>query len=323
MPSRIDIVFLIIIILLIVLLVNNPNEYYIEKNENDILCDSETVLNCFYKNYKNINKLNRPKVFIHISNEKNERNWINFGSRTTTDLNLDICELCIESVINNLVDKYDIILYTNDDAKKIIDDEKDYLSNIENIDLLSGIDLEQWEEYCKFRILHKYGGIVMSPYFLFSKCPANSLLNPKTLTVCSILNEGINSLNKKVIPSKNFMILAPKKDKHVVLYLNYLRQLCYHSYGADNKFFDRSFESLLSVNTISPEQIGVLDHNNKPIYTENILSTQKIILNPSNFCLFINIDLLKKNRKYGWILKMNKKQIKESNFFLAKYSNLI
>ena len=46
---------------------------------------------------------------------------------------------------------YDIILYTNQDISKMIDEEDDILCNIKNVNLLSGQDLKQWEEYCKFK----------------------------------------------------------------------------------------------------------------------------------------------------------------------------
>ena len=78
-------------------------------------------------------------------------------------------------------------------------------------------------------------------------------------------------------------------------------------------------EHLLNLNSLSPQDIGIADSNNREIHIENILSSENIKLSSSNFCLFVNIDLLKKNRKYVWILKMNKDQIKESNFFLANY----
>uniref|UniRef100_A0AB39JEF0 Uncharacterized protein n=1 Tax=Florenciella sp. virus SA2 TaxID=3240092 RepID=A0AB39JEF0_9VIRU len=319
MASRIDIVFLIIIILLIILVVYNPNQYCVVKNEKTPLCRSEKISNCFYKNYNDIDKLTRPKVFIHISDERNERNWINFGSRTTTDLNLGVCELCIETTIDSLICNYDIILYTNDDVKHIVNDKDDYLCNIENVELLSGTDLKQWESYCRFRILYKYGGIVMSPCFLFSKTPSNSVCDVKQLTVCNTLNEGLNSSNERIISTGDFMILAPEKDKYVKIYLDYLKQLCYHFYTSDSKYFDKNMEHLLNLNSLSPQDIGIADSNNREIHIENILSSENIKLSSSNFCLFVNIDLLKKNRKYGWILKMNKDQIKESNFFLANY----
>ena len=55
--------------------------------------------------------------------------------------------------------------------RKLINETDDELCNIKNVGLLCGQDLKQWEEYCKFKIIHKYGGVVMKPHFLFSECP--------------------------------------------------------------------------------------------------------------------------------------------------------
>ena len=50
---------------------------------------------------------------------------------------------------------------------------------------------------------------------------------------------------------------------------------------------------------------------------EDLLSNRPLKINKSAFCLFIDIDNLKKYTKYGWILKMNKKQILNSNLALS------
>jgi hypothetical protein len=217
---------------------------------------------------------------------------------------------------------YDIILYTNEDISEMINDEDDVLCNIENIKLLGGQDLKQWEEYCKFKILHKYGGVVMKPYFLFSSSPTYKDFVPEKLKICRINNEGVNVSNQLVIPSSCYMIAAPKNDQTTKIYLEYLSKMCQHNYTSATKYFDKTFETLHRLDFFSEESIGVVDSNNKQVHLDTIFTSQPIKLTTNNYCLFINVDLLNKKRHYGWILNMSRKQILETNTVLSNYAKI-
>ena len=45
--------------------------------------------------------MNRPKLWIHSTYEKNARQWKDFYSRNTTDLNQPYIHLTIKSIINH------------------------------------------------------------------------------------------------------------------------------------------------------------------------------------------------------------------------------
>ena len=64
-----------------------------------------------------------------------------------------------------------------------------------------------------------------------------------------------------------------------------------------------------------------MDKNSNIIYTNNLMSNKDIHLDYAHFCLFINMDIIKKNRNFNWILKLDEDEIKESNTFIGKYIN--
>ena len=222
MSSQINFTFLFVVFLIIFLLCNHTQyKRVLVHNPPLSECSCENINNCFFKNYIDINKLNHNKIFIHISQERNERVWESFMSRTSNDLNLDICALCIESVIIHFSKYFDIVLYTNDDVSDILANDCDHIVN-KDYKLLSGIQLSQWESYCKFKILYKYGGIVMNPSFLFNKCPSNSnILQPNELTICEIQNEGTNVSNYQHIPDAHHMAISSKENPDVKLFLDF------------------------------------------------------------------------------------------------------
>lgn len=305
MSLKNNLVFLIVIFLLY-LFFSNINVYNISKIKKKE-CDCEKIDYCFYKNIINIEKMDKPKIFIHIDDEQNIPG---------------IILLCIESVLKYCSNDYDIILYENDDISKLINDPEDPLCNIKNINLLSGRDLKQWEEYCKFKIIKKYGGVAMKPYFLFSSQPPCKEFKPESLKICRVNNEGLSVSNENIIPTSCYMIAAPKNDNIVGLYVKYLDTLCRNNYTSDIKHFNKSFEKLHHLDYFSEELIGIVDSKKNIIHLEQILKSVPLTLSANNFCLFINVDLLKKKRHSGWIVNMSKEQILETNTVISKYSKL-
>lgn len=305
MNFKTNFVFLVVIILSF-LFVFNSNIYDILPRKSKV-CECEKIENCFFNNIISMEKLVKPKIFIHVEDENNI---------------LGITQICIESVMKYCSSKFDIVLYTNNDVQKMIDEDEDELCNIKNIELLGGQDLKQWEEYCKFKIVHKYGGVVMKPHFLFSSCPEYKEFVPDKLKVCRINNEGVNISNRLIVPSSCYMIAAPKNDEMTKVYLDYLRKKCQNDYTSDSKYFNKTFEKLNYLNYFSEESIGVVDSNNKPIYLETIFTTQPIKFATNNYCLFINVDLLYKKRHQGWILNMSNNQLLDTNTVFSNYAKL-
>ena len=298
--------FVFILVILLFLFVTNTNVYDIIPTKNKE-CECEKIEYCFFNNIISMDKLSKTKIFVHIEDKSNI---------------LGLTQLCIESLMKYCSSKYDIVLYTNQDIMRLIDEEDDALCNIKNIDLLSGQDLKQWEEYCKFKILHKYGGVVMKPYFLFSSSPGYREFSPSKLKICHVNNEGISVSNKLIIPTSCYMIAAPKNDAMTKIYVEYLSKLCQNNYTSDAKHFDKTFEKLHYLDYFSEESVGVVDINKKLVHLENILTNKPITMSSTNFCLFINMDLLRKRRHHGWILNMSKEQLLETSMVISNYAKM-
>ena len=73
---------------------------------------AEKIEDCFFDNIISMEKSTRPKIFIHIENTSNI---------------LGLTQLCVESCMKYCSSTYDIILYTNHDIAKMIDEENDEL----------------------------------------------------------------------------------------------------------------------------------------------------------------------------------------------------
>ena len=312
------------IFLLIVHYVFSQNTMIValDRPKNDV--DVNTLIQHYYfDNYKNLKTSKKPKVFIRVYNERNSRKWNDFGGRVSHDMNLDLALLCIQSVVYYLGDEYDIVLYDNTSVGRLIEEvNEEDLCNIKEPTQISGVDLKQWESYCKAKILATYGGIVMEPCFYFTRKPSKLELYPQSMTICQYTNEGLNVSAKKTIPSCSNWISAPKQNSDIQIYMKYMEYLCVNHYTADHKYFDKTFQKLYSLRSLNPKLVGTMDSQNKPIYITDLLSKQDIAFDSSLLCLFINIDYLKKYRQHQWVLRMDIDQLKKMNNYLGEFISL-
>ena len=312
--------FIFLVLIIILVFSNDKVQNLINKKNYDTTIDTY-----FFDNYHNLYNKNTHKIFIHIPEHINSTNWESFGSRNSSNLNNNLAYFCILSIIQHCSNYYDIILFKNKDIKEMIGlyEDNDSLANIDNPELLSGIDLKQWEECMKAKILKHYGGVVMEPCFCFKKCPLKSQLFPKKLTILNHNNNGLNVSNKHLIPSSNYIIASSKNDYNLQIYIKYLEHLCQNFYSNDHKMFDKTFEKLYLLNSFNSKYFGIIDNNDDIIHPEDLLSSEKeIVLDYNNYALFINTDYYNKYTKYGWVSRLNNKQIKESNFYLANYISI-
>ena len=113
------------------------NIYYhkLLNNENN----SEMKKHIDYVNKYLINNDNlensKPLLWIYVENNnsvipsKNQRRWLNFGSRNTNDLNMPFQNLTINSIINNCKNDFNIIIVDDNSFKNIIPNWKYQIPN--------------------------------------------------------------------------------------------------------------------------------------------------------------------------------------------------
>ena len=75
-----NIIFLVVILIVITIIYINSESYVVDVMNFNKKCTCKDVSCRFYQNYTDINKSNKSKLFIHVSQERNERFWLNFGS---------------------------------------------------------------------------------------------------------------------------------------------------------------------------------------------------------------------------------------------------
>lgn len=265
----------------------------------------------FFVDLKKINNSGR-KIWIHIPNHYNSRSWNSFGSRSSTNLNMNYQLLCIKSVIDCCNKSYDIVLFNDDDINTLLPKEK----NIE-FEKLSGELLDIYRNISFLKILYLYGGVFL-PSCFFMKKNLNVMDRPNVFYVSELVNQGKNVSMNKFIHSIEIM---GSNKKNPILF-DYIEKYATNS-QKDFTQNNISFSNLLlkeeNIEFIDGKVLGSKDNEGNPLYLEDLMENKKIKLDKSNIGLYIPQDELKKRTHYNWFVQLSIREILDTNIFISKY----
>ena len=256
-----------------------------------------------------IKESKKRKIWIHIPFEKNARKWANFGSRTSTDLNLAYMTLCIKSIIDTCGDQYDIIIFDDTNIPQLIDTEIDLLK-------LSGALKDKYREICLLQVIYDYGGIIVPPS-LYLKKSLKTLDKTDIWYVAEICNQD-NVSYADMIPSTLFTG-SNIKNAELNAYINYQSEQIKNDFGEHSLHYNTNYMKTHNINYIDGKITGVKDRFNKPILLEDLMENKNILLDENNVGLYIPHSQLIKRRKYNWFCALSAEEVLKSNTFIARY----
>jgi hypothetical protein len=297
----------VVIILFTLLIMKYYREKYLEeKNE----FHNELVnIDAYFYSDRYASESTRRKIWLHIPFEKNSRNWTNFGSRTSTDLNLAYMMLCIKSIIDYCGSTYDIIIIDDTNFTDLLKDDIDMLK-------LSGSLKDKYRELCLMKILYKYGGIIVPPSLFLCK-NIKEIDDPKVWYVAEITNVQ-NVSYEQMYPSIMFSG-SPAKNNQLNEYIQYYSKEIENDFGEHSLHFSNNYMRKNNINKLDGKCIGVKDKFNKPITLEDLMEDKKIELDEHHVGVYIPHNELIKRTKYNWYCALNAKQVLKCKIFISRY----
>jgi len=251
----------------------------------------------------------KRKLWIHIPYEKNSRKWTNFGSRTSTDLNLAYMSLCIKSIIDYCGEKYDIFIIDDTNFSDLLHSDIDMLK-------ISGSLLEKYRELCMLQILHKYGGVIMPSTIFLQK------------TIYDIDNSNIwyvselgNNFNVSYAPTYPSLLLmgSNKNNEKLTNYIEYYSEHMKNDFGEESLHFSANYMKQNEISYLDGKVIGTKDISDNLIKLEDLMENKEIQLSHHNVGLYIPHQELIKRTKYNWFCALSAKEVLECNIFISKY----
>lgn len=239
---------------------------------------------------------NKPIVWIYIDYEKNSRKWINFGSRTSRDLNKPYLYITIKSIIDKCKKDFNVHIINDNSFEKLLPNWNIDLSKVSN-PIKSKL-----QTIAKLKVLYNYGGFVVPPNYL-------ALHNLKELY--DIGRKKHTTFNV----DNNIHFISSDPNCSIIHSIIQTLEYNIHNTNFNNTIIPCS-------NNVSGGLIGKYDTDNNPIYIDDLLSTHDIQFNKSLNGILIPSNDINKLTKYSWFNYININEILKSDIILSKYMNL-
>jgi len=263
----------------------------------------------------------RPFLWIPLEYEINERNWLNFGSRNTTNLNQPYLYLTIRSIIEKCGDSFNVCLIDDNVFNKLIPNWTLRVSRLSNP--LRG-HLRELGMAC---LLQMYGGLRLEPSFI---CFENlypmfmNMMQSNHIFVSELVSRNITSTTNKFYP--NVKIMGCMKDCPIMVeYIKYLEGEVSRDFtnrmdfeGVISRWFHRKIQEG-NCGLLKADYLGVKNEDENVIVVEELMGDTDINLSRKALGIYVPADELLVRRNYGWFVRMSPEQVLNSNTQVGKY----
>ena len=314
-----------ILMILILLVIGYAYSMYSGKLNQETEIEERDLIQKFLANDVATMDMKKPFLWIPVEYDVNERSWLNFGSRNTTNLNQPYLYLTIRSIIEKCGNSFNICIIDDNVFNKLIPNWTIVVSR------LTSPLRSHMRELAMAKLLNKYGGMRLPPSFI---CFEDLItlyelgINKETASGGVFVSEMVsnNITASSIIFGPCSKIMGCVKDTQLMKsYIEYLEVLISNDYteqmdfeGKISKWFFNEI-SKGAMNIIKPELIGAKKIDDSPVILDNLLGDTNMELSNESFGLYINSCELLRRRNFGWFVRMSPKQVLESNTQIAKY----
>ena len=294
---------------------------YLEKQSTIAAFDDYGEVKKYLLKDKSLDKSKKPILWIHIPHEYNSRNWLSFGSRSSTELNQPYLYLTVKSIIKNCNQSFKIVLIDDNSFEKLIPKW-----NV-NMSLLADPVKGYVRQLAMAKLIYTYGGLNVPISFLCFRdliTLYNKGTNDDSMFVCENYDMNITATNKLFYPNANFM--GAKKDNDTVKdFINFMERTVSNDYTAEVKFlgeFDGWCNSKITkgkMRLIPGTDVGTKTVDDEAVTVETLLSDDYIHFYGKMYGIWVPDQMILKRRHYEWFARMSPEQIFQSQFILAKY----
>ena len=251
-------------------------------------------------------KSKKQILWIHLDFQENARNWVDFASRKSKNLNLPYIYLTIKSIIDHCGDSFNVFIIDDNTFSKIIPGWDI------NMKTISSPILQKIRRLAKAKILSHYGGLFVPPSFICF----NDLID---LYKTGLQNKGIFVCD---IPDIKTEFMGCEKINSIIQnYIHFLEECNSCGFTEENMFLQKENKYLKEnkIPKISGYLIGTQDTDNEPILLDNLMSNIPLKLNSNTNGLYIPKNELLTRIKYKWFNRLNLQQVLNANNQISHY----
>jgi len=268
-----------------------------------------------------LGKSKKPILWIHIPYEYNSRHWLNFGSRSSFDLNQPYLYLTFKSIINQCDKSFTICVIDDASFKNLIPNW-----NI-NMTTISDPILSNMRMLGMMKLLYIYGGMICPLSFVCLKnlddLYAKGTRGDK-MFICETVDRNVSSMNLDFFPNLSFCG-ANKNCETIRELCDLIQRTASQNYSADVKFlgfYEKWCKARIEnsrINLIDGIEIGTKTINEKQIIVDDLMSNNYLDLYEETYGILIPSEELLNRIKFEWFVRMSPKQVLESDTIIGNY----
>lgn len=294
---------------------------YLEKQSKIVSFDDYGEIKKYLLKDKTLDKSKKPLLWIHIPREYNSREWLSFGSRSSTELNQPYLYLTVKTIIKNCDESFKIILIDDGSFEKLIPSWEI------NMDIIADPMKCYIRQLAMTKLIYTYGGMNVPISFLCFRDLIglyNKGTMDDTMFVCENYDSNITSTNKLFYPNIGFMG-AKKENSTIKELINFMERTISDDYTAQTNFlgeFDSWCNNKITKGKmclIPGTDVGTRSIDDEPITVETLLGEDYIHFYGKMYGIWIPDKMILKRTHYEWFARMSPEQIFQSQFILAKY----
>ena len=261
-------------------------------------------------------------LWIHTKHEINSRNWDSFGSRNSRKLNQPYKDLCVESVIRQCGNSFNVCLINDESFGKLLPEWSIQLCQLANP------IKENVRQLGLAKLLHAYGGILVPDSTIMLRNIEKmhkEKLAERDMYAGELVNRNVTSVNSRFFPSHRFMG-CKKGSKGMKELLENLEVVISENHNDFVKFdglIDKHINKLCKEGKcalVCGKSLGVKDKENKVILVEDLLNSSPLNLCKCSLnCIVLPDDEILKRQKYNWFVRLSHRQVLRGDFEASKF----
>jgi len=326
--KTINLLYTFVVLSLLGIVYNEFKRKYLDDENDHYKMVKKYLLNDTDEFLKKLPDSKLPIIWIHSKYEVNARNWVDFYSRNTKDLNQPYKELTLKTIIDKCGSDFNICLINDESFSDLIPNW--------NIDIHKVADpiKSNIRELAIAKILDTYGGMLLPDSFICLdslKYIYNTGIQDDKMFVGELLHtNNVNTpecnmeTRNNYYPSTKLMGCA-KECQTMKCYINMLETLISQDSTADSIFTGEiqlwlnEKVKMQGINIITSEYLGGRDNNGKIVTLDELMGSSFIEFHDSMLGIYIPDNELLLRSKYSWLSRMSSQQVLESNNVLGKY----
>ena len=326
--KTINLLYTFVVLSLLGIVYNEFKRRYLDDENDHYKIVKKYLLNDTDEFLKKLPDSKLPIIWIHSKYEINARNWVDFYSRNTNDLNQPYKELTLKTIIDKCGSDFNICLINDESFSDLIPNW--------NIDIHKVADpiKSNIRELAIAKILDTYGGMLLPDSFICLdslKYIYNTGIQDDKMFVGELLHtNNVNTPECNMETRDNYypstkLIGCAKESQTMKCYINMLETLISQDSTAES-VFTGEIQLWLNekvkrqgINIITSEYLGGRDNNGKLVTLDELMGSTFIEFHDSMLGIYIPDNELLLRSKYSWLSRMSSQQVLESNNVLGKY----